>query len=92
VSEDNFRIDDDSPTEESYLRPECNCDLTSAGIPGEKPMHLDEKFQSPPPQTLRVSSNSVISGRAPSRMGKPVVPMPRFTYNCAPFFSYHPLV
>jgi hypothetical protein len=25
-----------------------------------------------------VNSNSVISGRAPSRIGKPVVPMPRF--------------
>ena len=86
------RVADDSPTEESYLSSECNCDLTSAGIPGEKPMHLDEIFQSSAPQTLRVSSNTVISGRAPSRMGKPVVPMPRFTYNCAPFFSYHPLV
>ena len=46
--------------------------------PGEKPMHLGEIFWSPAPQTPRTSSNTVISGRSPSRMGKPVIPMPRF--------------
>src|SRR5260370_13183461 len=76
---DYFRIADNSPTEESYLSSECNGDLTSVWNPGEKPVHLDEIFQSPAPQTPRVSSNTVISGRAPSRMGKPVIPMPRLT-------------
>ena len=40
---------------------------------------------------VRDNSNTVISGRAPSRMGGPVVPMPRLTYSCPPGFSYHPL-
>ncbi len=74
-----IKASDNSPTEESYLSSECNGDLTSVWNPGEKPVHLDEIFQSPAPQTPRVSSNTVISGRAPSRMGKPVIPMPRLT-------------
>jgi hypothetical protein len=32
-----------------------------------------------PRYASRVNSNTEISGRAPSRMGKPVVPMPRLT-------------
>jgi len=37
------------------------------------------------------NSNTVISGRAPRRMGGPVVPMPRLTYSWLPRFSYLPL-
>src|SRR5712692_8700468 len=46
---------------------------------------------SPQTQALRTSSNTVISGLAPKRMGKPMVPMPRLTYSWLPGFSNHPL-
>src|SRR6266849_9004379 len=37
TDETNFRLADDSPTEESYLSSECNGDLSSAGIPERNP-------------------------------------------------------
>ena len=45
-----------------------------------KPSLNARKFDDDEPcYASRVSSSTVISGRAPSRMGKPVVPMPRLT-------------
>lgn len=39
-----------------------------------------------------VNSNTVISGLAPRRIGKLIVPMPRLTYTWLPAFSYLPLM